>query len=219
MRPETGLPPAAVACALALAVDRARPVGVGLGRIRIDDERDLAREIVDDRELLGQEEKDVRNVGELGGRCRCGRRKLRLDMTNGVVTEISGEAPAEARQSGTGRGPVPTQEFPDERKGIALMALDDASPILHFDLPAARADPKLRGQPDERIAAEAFPADHRLEQVGEALVSELEVEREGGIEVRKRLEHERYAVIPKRCESAEFGFGHDAPTILYTNAT
>jgi len=92
--------------------------------------------------------------------------------------------------------------------------LDDSAPILHFDLPAARANAKLRRQADERITAKALPTDDRLEQVGIALVGELEVERQGSIEVRKRFEHERNAVIPKRSECAEFGFGHDAPTIL-----
>ena len=47
-------------------VERQRvAIRVGLGRIRVDDKRDLAREIVDDRELLGEQEQDVRNVREL----------------------------------------------------------------------------------------------------------------------------------------------------------
>jgi len=82
------------------------------------------------------------------------------------------------------------------------------------DLPAARANAKLRWQANERITAKALPTDDRLEQVGIALVGELEIERKGGIEVRKCLENERDAVIPERSECAEFGFGHDAPTIL-----
>jgi len=94
------------------------------------------------------------------------------------------------------------------------VAFDDSAAILHFDLPAARANTKLRRQADEGITAEALPSDNRLEQVGIALVGELEIKRKRGIEVRKRLENERDAVIPLPSESAEFGFGHDAPTIL-----
>src|SRR5207253_10491444 len=121
---------------------------------------------------------------------------------------------AEARQARPRRGAIAAQERADERQRVALVTLDDSAAIFHFDLPPARADTKLRRQADERITAKALAADDRLEQVGVALVGELEIERKGGIEVRKRLEHERDAVIPKRSECAEFGFGHDAPTIL-----
>ena len=70
--------------------------------------------------------------------------------------------------------------------------------------------------PTQVISNEEFiprPQNKQQKQV-ETLIGELEIERKGGIEVRKRLEHERDAVIPKRSECAEFGFGHDAPTIL-----
>ena len=102
---------------------------------------------------------------------------------------------------------------------IGAELLHDRTAILDFDLPPASADADLRGHPDERVAAESLAADNRLEQVGETLVGELEIKRKGGIEVRKQFENERDAVIPLRCERAEFGFGHDAPTIFSANAT
>ncbi len=39
-------------------------VGVALARIGVDDQVDLARQVVDDRQLLGQQQLDVGNVGE-----------------------------------------------------------------------------------------------------------------------------------------------------------
>ena len=135
-------------------------------------------------------------------------------MSDRVVAEIPGQAAAEARQARPRSGAIAAQKRSDERERVALVTLDDAAAILHFDLPAARANAKLRRQADERIAAKALATDDRLEQVGVALVGELEIERKWGIEVRKRLENKRDAVIPKRSECAEFGFGHDAPTIL-----
>src|SRR5262249_29799187 len=99
---------------------------------------------------------------------------------------------------------------------VAFVALDDATAVLDFDRARARADAYLCRQTDEGIAAEAFAADHGLQQKGVALVSELEVERERGIEIRERLEDERDAVVPLRGQRAEFGFGHDASTSLST---
>ncbi len=140
-------------------------------------------------------------------------------MTDGVVAEIAGEPAAKARQPGARRGAVAAQELADERQRVAFVTLDDTAPILDFDLPSARADPDLRRQADERVAPEALAADYRLQQIGIALVGELEIKRKRRVEVGKGLKHEGNAVIPLRCKSAELGFGHDAPTILCSNAT
>ena len=142
-------------------------------------------------------------------------REPRLDVANGVVAEIAGQPAAKTRQPGPRRGSIAAQELADERQRIALMPLDDPAAILDFDLAPAAADADLRRQADERVAPEALAADDRFQQVGKALVGELEVERKRRVEVGERLEHERNAVIALRRERAEFGFGHDAPTVFY----
>ncbi len=91
-------------------------------------------------------------------------RELRLDVAHRVVAEIAGESAAEPRQAGPRRGAIAAQELADERERIALVALDDGSAVVDLDRGAARADPDLRGQADERVATEALAADHRLEQ-------------------------------------------------------
>ena len=146
----------------------------------------LPGEIVDDGELFGQQKQNVGNVRELrrGRARRIG--EPRLDVTDGVVAEIAGETAAEPRQARTERRAIAAQELADERERVALVPLDDAAAVLDFDLPAARSNPDLGRQTDKRIAAEALAADDRLQQVGEALVGELEIERERGVEVRER---------------------------------
>ena len=100
------------------------------------------------------------------------------------------------------------------REAHPLVALDDASAIFHLDLPPSRSNANLGRQADERIASETLAADDRFEQEAVRPIGQLDVERQRGIEVRERLEDERYAVKPLRGERAKFGFGHDAPTIL-----
>ena len=137
-----------------------------------------------------------------------------LDVANGVVAEISGQPAAKARQSGPRRGPIAAKELADERQRVALVTLDDAAAILDLDRAPATADTDFRRQPDERVASEALTADDRFQQVGKALVRELDVEGKRRVEVGERLEHERNAVITLRREREEFDFGHDAPTVL-----
>ncbi len=141
-----------------------------------------------------------------------------LDVTHRVVAEIARKAAAKARQSGPRGSAIAMQEFADECERIAFVTLDDAAVVLDFDPASVRADAHLRRQADERIAPEAFASYDGLEQERIALVGELEIQRERRVEVRERLENERYAVIPLRGKRAKFGFGHDASTILSTTA-
>src|SRR5207249_1192035 len=63
----------------------------------------------------------------------------------------------------------------------------------------------------ERITPEALAPDDRLEEERVALVGELQIKRQRRIEIRERLEDQRYAVVPLRGQCAKFGFGHDVP--------
>ncbi|MEI2762316.1 MAG: hypothetical protein V9E95_08760 [Methanothrix soehngenii] len=139
-------------------------VSVRHRRVGEHDQVDLAGEVVDDGELLGQQQQHVGHVGEPGGRGRRGVRELRLDVADGVVAEEPGEAAAETRQARARRDAVAAHEVADERQRVALVPLDDDAAILDFDRGAAGAQAQLRRQADERVAAEALAADDRLEQ-------------------------------------------------------
>ena len=129
----------------------------------------------------------------------------RLDVADGVVAEIAGEAAAEARQPRLRRRAEAAEERAQERERIAVVALDDAAAILDFHMRSRDADAHLRRQADERVAAEALAADDRFEQERVMLVRELQVQRERRVEIRERLEHQRDAVVALRRERAEFG--------------
>ena len=64
----------------------------------------LAGQVVDHRELVGQQQQHVGKIVEAargGGRAPG---ETRLDVAHGVVAEIAGEPAAEARQPGQRRG-------------------------------------------------------------------------------------------------------------------
>src|SRR5205823_4870946 len=136
-----------------------------------------------------------------------------------VVGEVAGEAAAEAGQSRHGRGAVAALKLGNEIERVARMTLGDHGTVIDFDVATPRADARRCRQANERIATETLAADNRFEQERERAVRELDVERKRGIEIGERLEDERDAVIALRGQRAEFGFGHDASTVLSTCAT
>src|SRR6266567_7367106 len=191
-----------------------RRLGIG-----VDDERNLSGQVIDHRQLFGQQQQYLGDIGELAagrGRRRC---KPRLDMPHRVVGEVASEPAAEAGQSGHRCGAIPALEPGNEIERVAGVALGNALAVIHLDVATTRTDARRRGQAYERIAAETLAADNRLEQERERAVRELDVERKRGIEVGERLEDEWDAVIALRGQRAEFGFGHDASTVLSTCAT
>src|SRR6185436_16476182 len=118
------------------------------------------------------------DVGHVGQRSRSGGSGIGepvLDVADGVVTEVAGDAAAKARQPGPRRGAIATEELADERQRIALVALDDAASILDLDRVSAASDPDFRRQADERVTPEALAADDRFQQISKALVGELDV--------------------------------------------
>jgi len=124
-----------------------------------------------------------------------------------VVAEHAREPAAEARQVGQRGRAEALHEAAHELDRVALVALDGSPALAHLDRAAARGDARARGEPDERVAAEALAADDRFEQVGVARPGELEVERQRRVEVRERAQDERDAVVASLGERAEFGFG------------
>jgi hypothetical protein len=187
-------------------------VGRRRRRIRIDDQRNLAPQVVDDRQLFGQQQQQVGNVRE--SRCRRlgGIRKPGFDVPDDVVAENAGQATAKARQPGQRRRVEARAVRLDEGERIAVVRLAHAAVALDIDVAPACAQPHLRGKPDERIAAEPFAADDRFEQERIARVGELEVQRQRRVEIRERFEDERNTVVALRGERAELAFGDHAST-------
>src|SRR6266567_142371 len=176
-----------------------RRLGIG-----VDDERNLSGQVIDHRQLFGQQQQDLGDIGELAagrGRRRC---KPRLDMPHRVVGEVASEPAAEAGQSGDRCGAIPALEPGNEIERVAGVALGNALAVIHLDVATTRTDARRRGQAYERIAAETLAADNRLEQERERAVRELDVERKRGIEVGERLEDERDAVIALRGQRASY---------------
>ena len=200
-------------------------IGLGLRRIGVDDQVQLARQVVDDGQFLALQQQDVGAAQRVG---RAGLFELLLDVANRVVTEVAGQAAAETRQSRSQR-----------HLETLLIGLDEVQRIAfgRFDHPAFRDDFGARlgaetagtnqracRQSDEAVAAEALAADHGFQQeaVFAAVLGmrELEVERERGFEVGKGLGHQRNAVIALRAEALEFEFGdHDVILRLPADAS
>ncbi len=123
--------------------------GIGLGRIGVHDERDLAGEVVDHRELLGEQQEEIRHCVDGIVVVARARGEARLDVPHHVVAEHAGEAAAEARQARARRGAIAAHEGCDEGEGIALVPLEHALAIGDLDGRAARPDAQVGRQADE----------------------------------------------------------------------
>src|SRR5581483_10986006 len=117
-------------------------------RIDIDDERDLAGEVVHHRELFGEQEQEIGNRIDGIAIAPSPPLEPRLDVADDVVAKKSSETTAETRQTLLRRGAVATHEGFDERQRIAVMALEHALPVTDMNVAAGRGDGKLRGQAD-----------------------------------------------------------------------
>ena len=190
-------------------------VGLALARIGIDDQVQLARQVVDHRQFLALQQQDVRAAQRVG---RAGCLQLLLDVAHGVVAEIAGQAAAKTRQAGAQRHLETLLVVGDEVERIADVGLghdavgDDLG--LRLGAKAGGAQQGARRQADEAVAAESLAADDRLQQkaVGAGALGEgqLQVQRQGGFEIGKRLHHQRNAVVALGCQALEFKFGNHA---------
>ncbi len=189
----------------------------GTRGVGVDDEVQPPRQVVDDRDLLALDEQHVGRAERIGERPRARRRRQpRLDVADRVVAEVAGEAAAKARQPGPERDPEALLVGGDEVDRVAFVGLDDAPVGDDLGAKAGRAQQRARRQADERVAAEALAADHRLEQEAVAPgdidvavgTRELEVERQWRLEVGERLGDQRDAVESLQRQALEFEFGH-----------
>ena len=139
----------------------ARPrllVGTGEARFGINDQRQLARQVVDDGDFLGEQQADVRRADFIR---IVGPRQARLDIAHGVVAEAADQAAAEARQAARRRHPEALHVVADEVERIGVvLALGDAVAGQHQHLVAIDDDARRCRQADDRIAPETLAALH-----------------------------------------------------------
>ena len=181
-------------------------VSVRAPRLRIHDQRKLARQVVHDRELFRHEQEYVGHTERI--------RFLRaaqplLDVADRLVREVADQPAAKARQPRIFGYAKALQILFDEGKRIlGRGALYDRVTLDLHAFVAADLDAAMRGKADERIAAETLASDHGLEQIRMRLVRELQIQRKRRVEIRERLEDDRHAVIAGLRERVEFAFGH-----------
>ncbi len=185
-------------------------IRLGLGRIGIDNQVELARQVVDHGQLFAQHQLDVGQLQVVGRR---GLGQARFDVAHGVVAEIAGQTAAEARQARAQRDLVALLEGGDEVQRVAFVRLDHAAIGDDLGAVANRAQQRARMQTDEGIAPEALAAHHRFQQEGvrAAVVRlrQLQVQRQRRLQVGQRLGDQRDAVVALVGQRFEFEFGHE----------
>ncbi len=95
-------------------------VGTFAARIRVDDEVELAREIVDDRKPVGQHQQDVRCTDGIG---LVAFGDAFLDIPHRLVAEVADESAGESRQPGDCRRLEPRVRLAHPFERIRLLAL------------------------------------------------------------------------------------------------
>jgi hypothetical protein len=187
-------------------------VRLGLAGVGVHDQVQLARQVVDDRQLLALQQQDV---GAAQGVGRAALFQLLLDVAHHVVAEVAGQAAAEPRQARTQGHLEAALVGRDEVQRVALGALDHLAVGDHLGhrvgAEAGGAQQRAGGQADEAVAAEALAAHHRFQQEAVAAVAlgvgQLQVQRQGGFEVGERLRYQWDAVVALQGQTLEFEFG------------
>ena len=198
-------------------------VGLGLGRVGVDDQVELAREVVDDRQFLALQQQDVGRAQGIG---RAAVLQLLLDVAHRVVAEVARQATAETRQAGPQGDLEALLIGGDEVQRVAVMGFDDLAVAHNLGLgggtESAGAQQRAGGQADEAVAAETLAADHGLQQEAVGAIApamgQLEVKGQRGLKVREGLGHQRDAVVALLRETLEFQFGDHATFLRRTGA-
>ena len=188
-------------------------IRIGLCRVGVHHERELAREVVDHRQLFGLQQQDVGHA-QVVSRARM--RQLLFDVTHRVVAKIARQATTKTWQP-FAQGHLETLLVIGHKvQRIACMGFDHHAIGHHlgFGLLAKTRGTQqgARRQTNEAVAPKALAAHHRLEQKAALAVvlhlRQLEVERERGFEISKRLGHQGDAVVALLGQLFEFGFSH-----------
>ncbi len=186
----------------------ARHTGLG-----VHHQRQLARQVIDNCQFLGQQQHDVRCAERIG---LVDLAQLGFDVAHGVVTEQADQPAAKPRQSGHVRHLEARIELGDECHRVGIVApFGDAIAGDRQHRATIHRNAGSRSEPDEGIAAEALAALHGFEQVGVWRVGQLDVDRQRRVEIGKGLERHRDAVVAQTGEAIELGFvDHDSTATL-----
>ena len=162
-------------------------------RLGINNQRQLARQVIDHRNLLRQEQDDVRHAQGIRF-VRMG--KAGFDIAHGVVAEAADQPAAKARQTRQRRDAETFQIRADEIQRISVVrTLGNTVAIEQQNLPGIDDQTGRAGEADKRIAAETLAALDGFEQVGIRAVGQLEVDRQRRVEISKCFEGDGDAVI------------------------
>jgi hypothetical protein len=187
-------------------------VRLGLAGVGVHDQVQLAGQVVDDRQLLALQQQDV---GTAQGVRRAALFELLLDVAHHVVAEVARKTAAEPRQAGPQGDLEAALVGRHEVQRVALGPLDHLAIGDHLGhrvgAKAGGAQQRAGRQADEAVAAEALAAHDRFEQEAVAAVAlgvaQLQVQRQGGFEVGKRLRYQWDAVVALQGQTLEFEFG------------
>ena len=186
-------------------------IGFGLARVGIDDEVELAREVVDDGHFFALQQHDVGRAKRIR---RAAALELLLDVAHGVIAEVAGQTTAKARHTGRDRDLEALLIGSNKVQRVATDGLDHGS-IRHdfgfgFSAKARGSYKAAGGQADKAVAAKALTTDDGFQQEAVLAIAigmgELEVERERGFEVGKGLGQQGDAVIALGRKRFEFQF-------------
>ena len=182
-----------------------------LRRVGIHDERKLARQVVDHGQLLGLQQQDVGHT-QIIWRARSG--EFLFDVAHRVVPKVARQATAKARQA-LEQGHLEAllvRRHKVQRVAVVGFLHHAIGHHLGLGLSAktAGAQHGAGGQANEAKAPKALATHHRLQQKAALALllhmGELEVQRQRGFQIRKRLRHQRNAVVALLGQLVEFVF-------------
>ena len=177
----------------------------------------LALYVVHHRQFVRNQQQHVRRAQRV--RLRAGQGP-RLHVAHHFVAEIPRKTARELERAGRRRHAVALEVAAHVLEGVALhlFQADVGTARIAQQAPHRRAaclDALGAGQADEGIAPEALTAHHRLEQVTVGAAGELEVHRQGRIEIRARFRQYRDAGIALLRELLEFQLVHGTLSAAY----
>ena len=186
-------------------------VGLGCCGVGVHHQVKLARQVVDDRQFFGLQQQDVGASHGVGWAAVL---QLFLDVAHRVVAKVTGQSATKARHARAQGHFESLLIAGNEVQRVAVVGFHHHA--VGHDL-GVRFVAKTIGtqqgacwQPNEAVAAKALAAHHRLQQktvlaavLGEG---EFEVQRKGGFQVCKSLDHQGNAVVALGRQAFEFKF-------------
>ena len=131
-----------------------------------------------------------------------------FEMVDAFVAEVAHQPAGKTGQAGDVGGFELGVVLFDDVQRVAVVRLHEPVVLIDFGAAARYFDVVAAGQPDKRIAPEAFAAHHRFQQIAERPVGECEIQRERGVQIGEQLLHEGDAVVALRGLGLVLGFGN-----------